>query len=129
MDISIRGLEEYIKKNQERLIRAAYNSTDNKREKKQNNNRNGKITTVWIFQVTNWQTIIREVQDIVMKYKPLQKNWILSTKAKIDKTQQNCKCRLCDDKDETINHIISERSKLAQKEYKFRYEWVGKVIY
>ncbi len=35
-------------------------------------------------------------------------------KARIDKTQQNSKCRLCGDRDETINHIISECSKLAQ---------------
>ena len=48
-------------------------------------------------------------------------------KARIDKTQQNSKCRLCGDRDETINHIISECSKLAQKEYKARYDWVGKV--
>ena len=34
-------------------------------------------------------------------------------KAKIDKTQQNSKWRLCDDRNETINHIISECSKLA----------------
>ena len=34
-------------------------------------------------------------------------------KARIDKTQQNSKCRLCSDRDETINHIISECSKLA----------------
>ena len=32
-------------------------------------------------------------------------------------------------RDETINHIISERSKLAQKEYKTRHDWVEKVIY
>ena len=38
-------------------------------------------------------------------------------KARIDKTQQNSKCRLCGDRDDTINHIISECSKLAQKEY------------
>ena len=50
-------------------------------------------------------------------------------KARIDKTQQNSKCRLCRDRDETINHIISERSKLAQKEYKTRHDWVGKVIH
>ena len=50
-------------------------------------------------------------------------------KAKIDKTQQNNKCRLCGDRDETINHIISECSKLAQKEYKTRHDWVGKVIH
>ena len=49
-------------------------------------------------------------------------------KARIDKTQQNSKCRLCRDRDETINHIISECSKLAQKEYKTRHDWVGKVI-
>ena len=32
-------------------------------------------------------------------------------------------------RDETINHIISECSQLAQKEYKTRYDWVGKVIH
>ena len=50
-------------------------------------------------------------------------------KTRIDKTQQNSKRRLCGDRDETINHIISESSKLAQKEYKTRYEWVSKVIH
>ena len=44
-------------------------------------------------------------------------------------TQQNSKCRLCGDRDETINHIISECSKWAQKEYKARHDWVGKVIH
>ena len=50
-------------------------------------------------------------------------------KARMDKTQQNSKCRLCGDRDETINHIISECSKLAQKEYKARHDSVGKVIH
>ena len=50
-------------------------------------------------------------------------------KARIDKTQQNSKCRLCGDRDETINHIISECSKLAQKEYKARHDCVCKVIH
>ena len=31
-------------------------------------------------------------------------------KPRIDQTQQNSKCRLCGDRDETINHIISECS-------------------
>ena len=48
-------------------------------------------------------------------------------KARIDKTQQNSKCRLRGDRDETINHIISECSKLVQNEYKTRHDWVGKV--
>ena len=50
-------------------------------------------------------------------------------KARTDNTQQNSKCRLCGDRDETINHIISECSKLALKEYKTRHNWVGKVIH
>ena len=50
-------------------------------------------------------------------------------KARIDKTQQNSKCRLCSDRDETITHIINECSKLAQKKYKTRHDWVGKVIH
>ena len=50
-------------------------------------------------------------------------------KARIDKTQQNSKCWLCRDRDETINHIISECGKLAQKEYKARHDWVGKVVH
>ena len=50
-------------------------------------------------------------------------------KARIVKTQQNSKCRLCSDGDEIINHIISECSKLAQKEYKARHDWVGTVIH
>ena len=49
-------------------------------------------------------------------------------KARIDKTQQNSKCRLCGDRDETVNHI-NDYSKLAQKEYKTKQDWVGKVIH
>ena len=41
-------------------------------------------------------------------------------KTRIDKTQQNSKCRLCCGRDETINHIISECNTLAQKEHKTR---------
>ena len=37
-------------------------------------------------------------------------------KTKFDNMQQNSKCRICDDKDETINYIIRECSKLAQKD-------------
>ena len=46
-------------------------------------------------------------------------------KARIDKMQQNSRCRLYGD----INHIISECSKLAQKEYKTRHNWVNKLIH
>ena len=52
----------------------------------------------------------------------------LIVKARIDKTQENSKCRLCGNCDEMINHIISKYSLLAQKDYKTRHYWVGKVI-
>ena len=35
--------------------------------------------------------------------------------------QQNSKCWLCGDGEETITQLISERGKLAQKEYKTRH--------
>ena len=36
---------------------------------------------------------------------------------------------LCDDRNETINHIICECSKVTQKEYKTRHDRVNKVIH
>ena len=39
------------------------------------------------------------------------------------------RCRWCGDKDQVINHIINNCRKLAQKEYKTRYDWLGKVIH
>ena len=42
--------------------------------------------------------------------------------------QQNSKCSLYDDGDETINYI-SECSKLPQKEYKNRHDWTRRVIH
>ena len=50
-------------------------------------------------------------------------------KAKIDKTQQESKCRMCGQADESVNHILSECSKMAQKEYKRRHDLVGKNVH
>ena len=63
---------------------------------------------------------------IAVKNNAIRTNQI---KVRIDKTQQNSKCRLCSDRYETINHIISECNKLPQKEYNTRHDWVGKVIH
>ena len=43
--------------------------------------------------------------------------------------QQNSKRKLCGDKEEMINHIKCECSKLVKKEYMSRHDWVGKVIH
>ena len=50
-------------------------------------------------------------------------------KGKVDYTKQIYKCKLCDDKDDTVNPIISKYSKLAQKDYKRKHDWVEKMIY
>ena len=70
----------------------------------------------------------RETESLLMS---AQNNVIRTNhiKVRIDKTQQNSKCRLFGDRDETINHIISEYSKLVLKEYNDRHDWVGKGIH
>ena len=72
---------------------------------------------------TTTTAIIR--RRIIRIINAIRKNHI---KARIDKTQQNIKCMLRGDRDETINHIINECSKLVQKEYRPKRDWVGKVI-
>ena len=39
-------------------------------------------------------------------------------KTKIDKTQENGKCRMFGKAEESVNHVLSECSKLARNEYK-----------
>ena len=43
-------------------------------------------------------------------------------KAKIDKSQKDTLCRLCKKADESIDHVVSGCSKLAQKENKRRHD-------
>ena len=49
-------------------------------------------------------------------------------KARIDKSQGDSLCRMCGKVDESIDHIVSDCSKLAQKEYKRRHENLGKIV-
>ena len=144
VDASIHRLEVYIEKHERGLITAIRNNNDNtidNRMKKKNreqkweekqihgcfkriiNNISHEETWKWLRK-GNFK---RETESLLMaaQKSAIKTNYI---KARIDKTQQNSKCRLCSDRDETINHIISKCSKLAQKEYKARHDWVGKVI-
>ena len=50
-------------------------------------------------------------------------------KAKIDKSQKDTLCRLCKKADESIDHVVSGCSKLAQKDYKRRYDNLGKIVH
>ena len=50
-------------------------------------------------------------------------------KAKICKSQKDTLCRLCKKADETVHHVVSDCSKLVQKEYKRRHDNLGKIVY
>ena len=52
-----------------------------------------------------------------------------NVKVRIDKTQQNSRCRLFGERDEEIIYILSECSKIVQKKYKTRNDCVDKVIH
>ena len=43
-------------------------------------------------------------------------------KARIDKTSSDSKCRFCKVKEETIDHLVSSCSKIAQTDYKERHD-------
>ena len=49
-------------------------------------------------------------------------------KAKIGKSQKDSLCRLCKNADESIDHVVSGCSKLAQKEYKRSHNNLGKIL-
>ena len=54
--------------------------------------------------------------------------WTNLIRGKIDKSQEQTKCKMCSRADETINHMVSEYPKLTQREYKRRHDWVGRHI-
>ena len=142
VDTSIQRLEDYIEKHERGLITAIRNNTDNTidnrttktrekiREGKQLHGRFKRLINILHDKTWTWlrkENFKRETESLQMaaQNSAIRTNHI---KAKIDKTQQNSKCRLCGDRDETINHIIIEYCKLAQ-EYKARHDWVCKVIH
>ena len=141
---STQGLDDYIKKSKERLMVAATNDnnyikinrtiiTRKHIWKEKQMYEYFKRQTSKISHAKTWKWLrkgntFREIESFLIAAhdNAIRINYI---KSKIDKTQQNSKCRLWRDRDETINHVISECSKLAQKEYKTRHDWVGKVIH
>ena len=137
VDASIQQLEDYVEKQEQGLIRAIRDDTDNTIDNRMTTTRKQKWEKKQLYgrishdKTWTWlrkRNFKRETESlrIAAQNNAIRTNRI---KARIDKTHQNSKCRLCDNRYETINHIISECSKLAQKEYKTRHDWVGKVSY
>ena len=86
---------------------------------KQTEEEGGKERWLWL----SGTGIKRETELLIMaaQEQAIRTNVI---KARIDRTQKESKCRMCGRADETINHLLSECSKMAQKEYK-RHDWMG----
>ena len=141
---SIQRLENYIGKHEGGLITFIRNNTDNTMDNRMAITRKQKWKEKQLYGCFKWLinnishdkiwtwlrkgNFEREKESLLIA----EQNSAIRTnhiKARIDKTHQNSKCRLCGARDETINHIISECSKLEQKEYKTRHDWVGKVIH
>ena len=137
VDTSIQRLEDYIENHERGLITAIRNNTDNTIDNKMTKTRKQKweekqhqgrfkrlINNISHDRIWTWLrkgNFKRETESLLIA----AQNSVIRTnhiKTRIDKTQQNSKCRLCGDRDETINYIISECSKLAQKEYKARHD-------
>ena len=70
----------------------------------------------------------REIESLIVaaQNQSIRTNLV---KAKIDKSQGNSLCRVCRKVDESIDHIVSGFSKLAQKEYKRRHDNRGKAVH
>ena len=135
VDASIQRLEGYIEKHEGGLITAIRNNTDNtidnrmtktRKQKWEEKQLHGRFKRLFnnISHNKTWTWLRkgnfkRETESLLMaaQNSARRTNHI---KARIDG-----KRRLCGDREETINHIISECSKLALKEYKARHEWVG----
>ena len=50
-------------------------------------------------------------------------------RAKIDKTTEDSKCRLCKEKEESVDHLVSACSKIAQTDYKERHNKVATMLH
>ena len=121
-------LEDNIEKHGGRLITATRNNTDNTSINRTKITRKQKWEEKWLYGHFKWKTsdIWQEktwmwLKKETLREKSLQiaaQNNAINTnhiKARINKTQQKSKCRLCCDRNEKINHIISDCFKIAQK--------------
>ena len=144
VDASIQQLEDYLEKHGERLITATGDNNNNTRinitkltrtEKWEEKQLYGflkrQVSEISYEKTRTWLRkgkLTRETESILTEAlnNAIRTNYI---ETKIYKIQQNTKCRSCCDRYKTINHIISECSKLTQKDYKTRRNWVVKAIH
>ena len=150
VELAIRGLEVYVHGSEERLIQAARGDQIDgleaasvlKRSKKE------KRLEDWEEKVLHGQylrqteevrsdqcwawlqigDLKRETESLIVaaQNQSIRTNLL---KSKIDKSQGDSLCRVSKKVDESIDHVVSGCSKLAQKEYKRRHDNLGKIVH
>ena len=88
---------------------------------RQTEEQSGKERWLWL----SGTGIKRETESLIMaaQEQAIRANVI---KVRIERIQEQSERRMCGIADETINHLLSECGKTAQKEYKKRHDWMGK---
>ena len=150
VDIAELSLKEYVMRSKEKIISAARGNVTKEVESAKaykKRRREERETSVWEkelhgqhFRQTkevgakeSWTWLQRgelkkETEGMIMaaQSQSLRTNAI---KARIDKSREDAKCRMCNEKEETIHHIVSGCSNLAQKEYKRRHDCVARALH
>ena len=150
MELAILGLKNYVNESQDKLIEGARGSEIIEQESTETMKR--KMVEA---RMSEWKEkplhgqYLRETEDVksidtwlwlregtlrklteslltAAQDQALRTNII---KAKIDKTSDCSLCRLCKEADETVTHIASQCSKLAQLEYKARHDKVAQALH
>ena len=149
VELAIRGLEVYVHGSEERLIQAARGDKIDGLEAASVLKRSNKKKRLedWEEKVLHGQylryakevrsdqcwawlqnrDLKRETESLIVTTQN-QSIRINLLKAKIDKSHGDSLCRVCRKGDASIDHIVSGCSKLAQKEYKRRYDNLGKIV-
>ena len=148
--LAIRGLDVYVHESEERLIRAARGDKidgleaasvlkRSKKEKRLEDWEEKAIHGQYLRQTKEVRSdqcsaclqngdLKRETESLIVAAQNLSIRANL-VKAKIDKSQGYSLRRVCRKVDESIDHIGSGCSKLAQKEHKRRHDNLGKIVH
>ena len=143
VELATRGLEVYVHGSEERLTQAARGDKidgleaasvlkRSKREKRLEDWEEKVLHGQYLRQTKNVRSgqcwawlqngdLKRETESLIVaaQNQSIRTNLV---KARIDKSQGDSLCRMCRKVDESIDHIVSGCSKLAQKEYKRRHD-------
>ena len=86
------------------------------------------IIIIIIITIIKEEKLKRETESpiIAARDRAIRTNYVIAT---IDRSQDDPKCRMCKQNNETISHIVSGCPKLAQMEYKKRHDNVARAVH